>query len=308
MDLTENQKKLSDAASKELKSDIYLYSGDITDDGFIKLLGKTINKKSDRCLFIITTYGGSPNAAYRIAKWLQSCYSTVDVFPSGICASAGTLIATCSDTLIMSPISELGPLDIQLLKNNDITGRKSGLVTHATLEELKSSTFDLFEHILLKVKIQSGGNVTFETASKVATELAGSVMSAVYSQIDPDVLGENRRNLSIAEEYGKRLSSKHKNINITGIRRLVHGYPSHDFVIDMEEAEELFERVIFPPVALANLVFDLGEIALKPAQRTPCVYRVASFKPDESEALPQEDNGHEDRTQNDASGVEPRVA
>lgn len=302
--LTEEQQTKANEAADDLEADIYLYNGPVSDAGFIKLVGAVSHSGNRNCVFILTTYGGDPNAAYRIARWLQNSYESVTVFPSGICASAGTLIATGSSVLVMSPLSELGPLDVQLLKNNDITGRKSGLVTHASLDELKSSTFDLFEYILLSIKARSGGNVDFETASKVASSLAGSVMASVYAQIDPDILGENHRNLRIAEEYGRRLAKSGKNMKPGGIRRLVHDYPSHDFVIDMDEATELFERVTYPPSSLVALFLSLEEIALKP-RAEPCVGRLALFKDDDGESSEQEEDAdHAQQGEEDGTGEE----
>jgi len=47
--------------------------------------------------------------------------------------------------------------------------------------------------------------------------------------------------MQVAEEYGNRLNRS--NISADAIRRLSRGYPSHDFVIDRDEAQKLLPNV-----------------------------------------------------------------
>jgi hypothetical protein len=79
-------------------------------------------------------------------------------------------------------------------------------------------------------------------------------MAKVYEQINPEALGRDVRDLNVAMEYCVRLNKRSKNLKADGIQRLVHGYPSHDFVIDLEEAREIFERVGAPTRALYDVI------------------------------------------------------
>ena len=117
---------------------------------------------------------------------------------------------------------------------------------------LRQETLLLFQDLLLEIKWRSRGSVSLEMAANIASTLTGEVMKPIYKQVKPDSLGNDLRHLNVANEYAKRLVIKGKNSNIPSINRLVNAYPSHDFVIDYEEASELFVDV-----ELAGTNFDV---------------------------------------------------
>lgn len=57
-------------------------------------------------------------------------------------------------------------------------------------------------------------------------------------------LAENERFVAIARAYGERI--KTSNVRAEAINQLVKGYPSHGFVIDRDEARNLFNDVREP--------------------------------------------------------------
>lgn len=69
------------------------------------------------------------------------------------------------------------------------------------------------------------------------------VVAPLYSQIDPNRIGEMQRAIKIAQEYGVRLAKVGKNLKDGALDKLVVDYPSHSFVIDRKEARELFTSV-----------------------------------------------------------------
>src|SRR5262249_33890142 len=101
---------------------------------------------------------------------------------------------------------------------------------------------------------KSGTAVSFRAAADVASRVSSRLLSRIYEQINPDALGQDYRDLSIAIHYGERLNRKFTNLKKDALTRLVYEYPSHDFVIDLEEAKELFQRVELPTPALMRLV------------------------------------------------------
>src|SRR5438132_1277192 len=115
------QKKIRVAAKKvstALNADVIIYGGDIDTPTDYDLLAKIKNGHSKpNALLLMTTPGGDAESAYRIARFLQRCYSPpgkVILFVDWYCKSAGTLVAIGMDELVMSDKAELGPLDIQL--------------------------------------------------------------------------------------------------------------------------------------------------------------------------------------------------
>ncbi len=203
------ENSISKAATKfadDSDTDVLLYTGNIErgyDDKLIDiLLGM---KRRHNVLLLLCSHGGNPDAAYRIARALQNCYDKFTVLLAGRCKSAGTLIVLGAHEVVMTDHAELGPLDIQLGKKDELFELDSGLTVLNALTELESKAFQLFENTLLRIKFKSSGSVTFKTATHIATELAKGIVAPIMAQIDPMHVGEVSRALKIGKEYGQRL-------------------------------------------------------------------------------------------------------
>ena len=176
------------------------------------------------------------------------------LFVPALCKSAGTLMVTAAHTLILSPFGEIGPLDVQLMQKDELLGRRSGLTTRSALSDLKAHAFELFQHFMIEIIGSSQGAVSFQLASDISARTTARLMAKIYEQINPDALGQDFRDLNVAEKYGERLNMRFHNLKSDEIKRLVYGYPSHDFVIDLEEAKEVYERATLPTATLFNII------------------------------------------------------
>lgn len=221
--------------------DFFLYCGEINDkqvDQFIMKLRDKQNKNQNVGL-ILTTYGGDPDAGYRMTKAIKRYYSRFILYVFGVCKSTGTLIALGSDEIVMSDFSEFGPLDIQLAKDDELSNT-SGLSYLQSLSSLNEQIFRSFESNFLSLKQKSGFTITTRTAAEIASKLAVGLISPISAQLDPVKLGEVQRAIMIADAYGSRLCSDRNTIS-----KLIAHYPSHGFVIDYEEAKTIFPEVRF---------------------------------------------------------------
>jgi len=224
-------------------------------------------KKSPNAIVALATYGGYANDAYRISRLLQGMYDDLIIFVPSLCKSAGTLIAASGNKLVISPFGEIGPLDVQLPERDEIGERKSGLTMRSALEDLRSQSFEMFSDFMMEIKGRSGNNVSFRLAAELARDVTVGLMGNIFEQIHPDVIGKDFRDLSIATKYGDRLNKKFGNLKSNGIARLVHDYPSHDFVIDHEEAKDIFERVELPSERFWDLVKRRGNQLMVPKSK-----------------------------------------
>lgn len=225
-------------------ADILMYNGPIErprDRRMIKLLQKRPAPIRPNLLMILVTNGGDPDAAYRIARCVQNRYQKFTVCISGVCKSAGSLLLLGANELAFSGPGEIGPLDIQLAKKDELWESESGLTVMTALTAIYENAQDAFDHFLLSLTASSGGRITVRTASEIAAKLTQALYSPISDQIDPIHMGEVKRSMAIAKEYGIRLL---KNSNICTeetLDKLISGYPSHSFVIDREEAATLFK-------------------------------------------------------------------
>lgn len=226
------------------KQDVFIYSGDLRrgdDLEFIKFVSK--EKKFDSLLLILVTLGGNPDAAYKIGKYLQLRYDDLTIFVSGLCKSAGTLLAIAAKQIIFSPYGELGPLDVQMTKTDNLAQLDSGLNISEAFLTLEKRAKETFYSLIEEIIIKSGGVVSYHSASHSAAEILGALYGPIFRQIDPGEVGTRARAQRIGEDYGKRLDEKFNNLKPKALKRLSETYSSHGFVIDKDEADLLFMRV-----------------------------------------------------------------
>lgn len=284
--------------------DLFLYSGPVRSylvDEFIKRL--PVSPRSSIGL-ILTTYGGIADDAYRMARALQRTYDHITLYICGPCKSAGTLVVLGSSEIVVDDFGELGPLDVQILKTDDIQVG-SGLDVFQALDELSGQAFRIFERHMLDIKHKSLGAVTLGTASDIGAKLAIGLLSPIAAQINPDRLGEIRRAIQIATEYGTRLGAERRIIY-----HLIHNYPAHGFVIDREEAQDLFgEGVVRAPdpieavffARLSNTLHEEREVAGNPLREPDPRGLIVQINPEDDEDLDGDDDGP-DKENGDPSG------
>jgi hypothetical protein len=222
-----------------LDADIYLFSGPVEHEPVAKALDAYRDaSKRKNCVLILTTYGGSPDAAFLLARFIKRKYADGKflLFVFGRCKSAGTLVALGADEIVMSAHGEMGPLDIQLAKEDSLWDRNSGLDIFAALNVINSQAYAVFELHFSQLITETGGTITTRTAADIATNIATGLLTPITAQIDPLRLGSMQRSVAITRKYGELLKPN----NPVLVERLITGYPSHGFVIDFQEALEIF--------------------------------------------------------------------
>jgi hypothetical protein len=166
--------------------------------------------------------------------------------------------------LILTGFGELGPLDVQMSKRDDLMEMQSGQTVVAALSSLQEKAFGAFQQFFLELQVNSSGRITLRTAADLAAALTIGLLSPVYSQIDPMHVGEAGRASSIAQQYGQRLNETARNLKPDALEFLIGGYSNHGFVIDRREATKLFVRVRGASQIENELVESLGDLGYKP--------------------------------------------
>jgi hypothetical protein len=256
---------------KTAECDMFSYSGGIYSSDVSRFISFVLQRKRhEKVSLILTTYGGDAHAAYRLARALQSFYSAnIRILIVGPCKSAGTLVAIGGNELVFGPFGELGPLDIQVTKKDDIMTVGSGLDTFQAFTILQNHAFSAFEQYMLSILEASDGAISTTTACEIASKLVAGVFAPIAAQIDPQKMGEMQRMISIAKAYGERLGQH--NLRAGALDRLVEEYPSHGFIIDFKEARTLFKKATWMSAEEVVLVTELeakGYCTLTPGSST----------------------------------------
>lgn len=285
----EQPEDVANRVASALDADILLYNGPILRPAEYALIDlcRARNRRRNVVLQLVTD-GGDPDAAYRIARYVQDVYEKFTLFVSGRCKSSGTLIALGANELVISDYGELGPLDVQVRKPDELGETSSGLTINAAMSALEQRAFGMFLQISGEIKQRSMGQVSFKTAAEIATTLATGVFAPVYSQIDPNDVGEKARAMKIATDYALRLMPKSKNFQRETLEMLAETYSSHSFVIDRHEAAFLFMNVRAPArdeQRLADLIGELSRWQVKKWNEKPLIKYLST----DSETLAEAD-------------------
>lgn len=257
---------LANLVADKYNADVILYTGDMEDavaDELINL-AKQPNRR-ENVVLMLTTRGGSPDAAYRVARCLKRQYKKIILYIYGVCKSAGTLVSIGANEIILSDFGEFGPLDIQMGKKDELFETVSGLNITQALTSLDTRAQDVFRSTLIDLKSGSRGQLSTKLAAEIASNFAAALYEKIYAQIDPAHLGSIERSIHIASDYGNRI--KTDNVKQDTVDRLVSGYPSHNFVIDIDEAKSLFNVVRMPDNNEEELAKCISWVTRDPAAK-----------------------------------------
>lgn len=225
--------------------DLLYYSGRIAAPAAREFIDMVLEKAkhATNVSVFLATYGGDPHSAFRMVRCLKKHYSggKIRLLIDAPCKSAGTLFALGVDQIAIGPRGELGPLDTQLSKQDELIFMNSGLDILQALSVVTANAFDSCFSNMIDIIKRSGGSISTKTAAEIASSVTTGVFQPITAQVDPLRMGEAHRSMRIAREYGERLKSPLLKPGM--LERLVQDYPSHGFVIDKEEAEKYFSRV-----------------------------------------------------------------
>lgn len=187
---------------------------------------------------VINSGGGSIHAAYQLISLLRRHADRIHACVPFFAKSAATLLCVGSDTIFLDELAQLGPLDPQIYeeKGRGKSEFTSALNPFKTLEQLQKFSLESLDIAMRVILRQSGMNV--DECLRHATGFVQCTTEPLFSQLNPEKLGEYSRELAVGVEYGKRLLHKLGRLdedNSRLIDQLVHGYPSHSYIIDYDE-------------------------------------------------------------------------
>ena len=147
----------ADAVSLGLDADVLLLNGPMDRGIDRKLISWcTTRRRRTNVFCIAVTSGGDANVAYRMARVLQHCYEKFYFYLTGFCKSAGTLLTLGANEIIVANHGELGPLDVQMEKQDHLWDYESGLTVMTALTALHEKALAIFEHFFLHEIVVSG--------------------------------------------------------------------------------------------------------------------------------------------------------
>jgi hypothetical protein len=216
---------------------------------------------------ILQTPGGDIDAAFAYSKLLRKSAEEINIIVPLYAKSAGTLICLIADKILMTDLSELGPLDTQIRESNegDTPHYNSALNGFKALEQVQQHTIETLDITTKLILSRSGLKIS--DAIHLASEFAGHTSGTLYAQLNPIKIGEYARALEIGETYGKIILTRYskwiEQKAESVIKTLVYQYPSHGFVIDCEELQALGLPAEIVNIETSSILFHLREILIR---------------------------------------------
>lgn len=259
-------------------TDIIQFSGAMfhVSDDFYSVIEK--NKKNENVLVIMTTHGGYAEEAYRMMRDIQRAYKKITVMVVGDCYSAGTIFCLGANEIIMGNHGELGPIDAQLQKEDDLM-QMSGISYSEVIRYLTVTSTMIFMQQFEQFKMRNKIPLSTRTASSIAEKITIGMLKPIFAQIEPVKLGEVVRAQNIGTGYSTRLMVKNyqqNEINLI-LARLATSYPAHNTIIDFEEAKRLGLRVVELSKQPYYDKFKKLEAEMRHPQPTPCIQNITEM-------------------------------
>jgi hypothetical protein len=208
---------LASAAGIEITDTPLISDDEVIEFDYVVASIKERTKKPLDLFLVLETPGGLPAAAFKIARLLRSSFNKITVLVPFTSYSAGTLIALIGDEIVMGPVSNLGPLDVQ------VPGNEGVYVSGSAFRK----AFEWMEQIQKEQKCDTS-------------------LDAMLKWIDPIML-RSFEDLQKASELYLRQILTESHYGPTEVQAvvsaLVWDLPTHEFAIMRERAKELGIRV-----------------------------------------------------------------
>ncbi len=192
---------------------------------------------------ILESPGGDGDCTFRMVRHMRQYAGEVEVLVVRWAKSAATMMSLGAETIFMGRDAELGPLDTQLSDPRGSMFPRSALNGFKALEYLRQYLLETLNQTVVTLMLNADMDIPY--AIEAARPIVADIASPLFQQIGPIELGESRRHLAVGEEYSKLIMKRYSYKDLTEgqieqvVRKLVWDYPSHSFVIDLEEAQEI---------------------------------------------------------------------
>lgn len=224
----------------------FLYYGLIQHYGMLEFRKQidefNVRHDFDKIDFILNSPGGRPDDAYRIIKVLRNHFNEVNIIIPFWAKSAATLLALGGSNIIMNELGEMGPLDVQLLKEKDDSPEfdwESALNDEASLKRIEQRAQESYLRLYEATYISDQVRIHKSEISKQIFEFISGFYKPLLEQINPYKIGEKRRKLDIGAQYANKILIQYAPKMEPRLRKdlvdyLIYECPDHSYIIDYE--------------------------------------------------------------------------
>ena len=192
----------------------------------------------DRLGLWISSRGGATEVPVKLVSLMREYTDWFAVLVPYRAHSAATQVALGADEIVMTPMSELGPVDPSRrhpLLPKEGTGPGGPVPIPISVQDLR--------HVLQFVEREVGGR------EKLTPEAAATVYTALFEKVHPLAIGALEQSWGLAQQVCERVLSTHVDPEKEAdqikeiVDRLSDHYKSHLYQIDRREAKEIGLKV-----------------------------------------------------------------
>ena len=171
------------------------------------------NLTDTKVMFLLNSPGGGLHSSFKVARALRKTFKEIEVYVPHMAASGGTLIALVGDKIVMGLMSQLSPLDPQIIYK----GRQ---ISALTPRHAYDRLCEMFE--------------------KMSKDEAPYPQQALADKLDPYLMEDWNSTVETAEQYATEILTlaKYKKPGELA-HALIHHFSDHDSDINCETAVEL---------------------------------------------------------------------
>lgn len=254
-----NNSILSDISDLELLRGhpVLLYHSMVQDET-IPILYEYLRKgnRIDHLDLVLSTGGGYVLAARRIAILLREYVQFLTILVPSQARSAGTLLCLSANNLVLTPLSELSPIDPLISAAGNISSDAPGLISAEDIRVFRRMAKDWFGVSREEDRLQ--------VLAIVAQRIFPTSLSSFY-RFDRMIRRiANELLLNQLPEYDE---SYRQNI----VDQLVGGHFVHDHAITRSDAQQIGLKVSFASDQEEKILWNLHQKCREQTQKTPYI-------------------------------------
>lgn len=224
-------------------------------NGFMNALYQMPSDKG--LVLILHTPGGDPNAVESIVEYLHSKFEQIETIVPFLAMSGGAMISLASDVITLGRQSQLGPIDPQLLVDNQ--WRSARAIQEAFIQaktDIQQNTN--LAHLWAPILQNMGPSLILE-ADKALAYSKDLVVSWLENRMLRNVRDQARRKRraeSIASYFNAEKTRKHGQIHVHGQRIGEKKLKGLGVKIQMLEDDQQFQDDVLTAFHLMTLIFE----------------------------------------------------
>lgn len=207
--------------------------------------------KTQKIDLFLRTNGGDTEVPWRVVSLIREYCDEFGVLVPYRAASAGTLIATGANSIVMTPLGVLGPIDPS--RTHPLLPRREGAA------EAEPISVQDMRHAMQFIREAAGT----DKEMPYTPEAMAQIFTVLFDKIHPLAIGAIEQSYALSKLVATQCLSTHMDPATDApkieaiVDKLCDGYKSHQYQIGRDEAQKIGLKVVDGGEAVEDAMMDL---------------------------------------------------